>query len=276
MNQVVALPTQQQSSSLSPQNINDAMKLAEVMSTGKLLPTHLQGKPGDCLMVIEQAIRWGMSPFAVAQATSVIQGKLMFEGKLVAAAINASGILSGRLSYDFMGSGDARTVTVKGTLKGEGASRDVSVILKDARTSNQLWQKQPDQQLVYHGTRVWARRHAPEVMLGVYSPDEMEEPAHVGPERARDITPSSPIADPQTGEIRPASAQKPANGEAAAKAWVEQQRSVLESLMDSQELANWREANADRIERLGKYPNVVEYLDALLDETSQRIDAARM
>jgi hypothetical protein len=48
------------------------------------------------------------------------------------------------------------------------------VFLADAKTSNSLWTKQPDQQLVYAGTRVWARRHAPEVMLGVYAPEEFD------------------------------------------------------------------------------------------------------
>jgi hypothetical protein len=43
-------------------------------------------------MVIEAAMRWGMSPFAVAQETSVIQGKLMFSGKLVAAAIQTHSV----------------------------------------------------------------------------------------------------------------------------------------------------------------------------------------
>ena len=68
-------------------------------------------------MVIEQAMRWNMSPFAVAQCTSVINKKLMFEGKLVAAAVQSSGILSGRLSYTFAGDGNTQQFTVTGELK---------------------------------------------------------------------------------------------------------------------------------------------------------------
>ena len=49
--------------SLVPQTMEQAMRLAEMMSRGKMLPQHLQGSPGDCLMVVEQAMRWGMSPF---------------------------------------------------------------------------------------------------------------------------------------------------------------------------------------------------------------------
>jgi len=167
---------------LTPTSMDSAMQLAEMMSRGKLVPSHLHNSPGDCLMVIEAAMRWQMSPFAVAQCTSVIQGKLMFEGKLVAAALNASGILSSRLDYDFSGKDAQRAVTVRATLKGETKPREVTVFLSEAKTSNGMWTKQPDQQLVYAGTRVWARRHAPEVMLGVYAPEEFDRAdAFTGP-----------------------------------------------------------------------------------------------
>ncbi len=159
---------------LVPQSMDQAMRLAEMMAVGKLVPSHLQRSPGDCLMVIEQAMRWGMSPFAVAQSTSVIQGKLMFEGKLVAAALHASGALATRLAYDYAGEGAARLVRVSAVLAGETEPRAVEVKLADAKTTNGMWTKQPDQQLAYHGARVWARRYAPEVMLGVYAPEEME------------------------------------------------------------------------------------------------------
>ena len=159
---------------LTPTSMESAIQLAEMMARGKLVPSHLHDSPGDCLMVIEASMRWQMSPFAVAQCTSVIQGKLMFEGKLVAAALNASGILSSRLDYEFSGAGQQRAVIVRATVKGEAKPREVTVFLADAKTSNSLWTKQPDQQLVYAGTRVWARRHAPEVMLGVYAPEEFD------------------------------------------------------------------------------------------------------
>jgi hypothetical protein len=159
---------------LVPTTMADAIRLAEMMSRAKMVPSHLQGHPGDCLMVVEQAGRWGMSPFAVAQCTSVIQGKLMYEGKLVAAALHTSGALKTRLEYIYSGEGADRTVTVSAVLAGEDKPRTLPVRLADAKTTNKVWLTQPDQQLAYHGARVWARRYAPEVMLGVYAPEEME------------------------------------------------------------------------------------------------------
>ncbi|NHN93898.1 recombinase RecT, partial [Acetobacter sicerae] len=97
-----------------------------------------------------------------------------------------------RLDYDFSGVGDSRKVFVMGRIKGEAKDRTVEVLLKDARTTNEWWTKTPDQMLAYHGARVWARRHTPEVMLGVYSPEEFSsnnDRSEAGP--AIDITPAS-------------------------------------------------------------------------------------
>ncbi len=178
-------------SNMVPANLDQAMRLAQMMSEGGLVPDHLRSSPANCLMVIEQSGRWGMSPFAVAQCTSVISGKLMFEGKLVAAAINSSGILSRRLNYKYEGEGKARTVTVSGQVKGENEVREVTVKLIEVATNNKVWEKQPDQQLSYAGARIWARRHAPEAMLGVYVPEEFHEGAPEEPEHSepRDVTP---------------------------------------------------------------------------------------
>jgi hypothetical protein len=158
---------------LVPRNMDEALRLAEFMSRARTVPKHLQDSPGDCLMVVELAMRWGMSPFAVAQGTSVISGKLMIEGKLVAAAVEASGAITGHIDYTFTGEGDARAITVSATRRGETNPREVIVALKEARTNNEMWKRQPDQQLVYHGVRVWARRWTPAVILGVYSREEM-------------------------------------------------------------------------------------------------------
>lgn len=174
MSTEIAVQTPSSGFSIVPSNLTEAMRLAEMMSNARLVPQALQKSPADCLLVIEQASRWGMSPFAAAQSVSVIQGKLMFEGKLVAAVINASGNLQERLSYEYEGIGDDRTIIVSGLVKGEKKPRELSVKLKDAKTANKVWNTQPDQQLMYHGARVWARRHMPELMLGVYSPEEFE------------------------------------------------------------------------------------------------------
>lgn len=177
------------------EGMQGAMKLAQAMASARMVPQHLQSSPGDCLMVIEQAMRWQMSPFAVAQATAVVKGKMCFEGKLVAAAIQTSGVLEGRLNYEFTGEGDNRAVICTGLIRGEKKARTVEVKLSEARTENQWWKKTPDQMLTYHAARVWARRHTPEVMLGVYAPEEMAD-AQEDRREPVDITPEPKRAPP--------------------------------------------------------------------------------
>ena len=205
MNNVAAIPpaAAPRMTGLVPNSFEQAIQLANIMATSKLVPMALQKSPGDCLMVIEQAMRWSMSPFAVAQEVSVIQGRMMFSGKIVAAALHSSpGLLVGRLDYRFTGTGADLQVEVVGHLRGEDAPRTITVRLADARTSNVHWNKSPEQMLSYHGARVWGRRHAPEIMLGVSSPEEWpapveHEPAHRGtivqaPGHARPVLPALP------------------------------------------------------------------------------------
>lgn len=208
MQTAIALKTEK---SLEINGFGEAVKLAEIMATAKLVPTHLQKSPADCLLVIEQAIRWGMSPFAVAQATSIISGKLMFEGKLVAAAIQGSGVINGSLNYSYQGTGDQRQITVSGTLRGESEPRTITAKLIDVKTKNEQWTKAPDQMLSYMGARIWARRHAPSVMLGVYAPDEFDDaPAPARKAKAMQNIQVTPEAAEDGVKVMPTEAPSPA------------------------------------------------------------------
>jgi hypothetical protein len=152
------------------------MQLAEFLCRAKTLPEFLRGNPGDMLMVIEQAARWRMSPFAVAQGAYSVKGKLGFEGKLIHAAIESSPLIVGYIDYAFAGASDDRTVTVSATRRGETKPHSLTIRLGDVRTTSEQWKRQPDQQLCYHAVRVWSRRYAPSVLAGVYAPEEFDAP----------------------------------------------------------------------------------------------------
>lgn len=270
---------------LVPASMTEAMKLAEMMAGAKLVPAPLQKSPADCLMVIQQAVRWQMDPFAVAQECSVIQGKLMHSGKLVAAVVNARGNLAERLSFDYAGTGDNRTITVRGRFDGEKQAREVTVKLGDAKTNNRVWQTQPDQQLMYHGTRVWARRHAPELMLGVYSPEEFDEPAADAPRQMRDVTPAAvspirpqqialPSHDPETGEVGPR--MLPVNMTADEQPdWIGWGSQFVAAIGQEDSLTNidqWQAANAAQLKNLAATaPKIHKRVTDRLAEARERL-----
>jgi hypothetical protein len=159
---------------LTPATMTEGMKLAELMADCTLVPQHLRDKPGDCFPILVQALRWRMDPFAVAQCTAVVRGKLCYEGKLVHAVLISMGAIDGRLSYEYSGQGQNRAIVVTGTPHG-GKASSISGTVAQWKTENGNWQKDPDMMLAYRGTRAWARLYCPDAMLGVYTPDEMQE-----------------------------------------------------------------------------------------------------
>jgi len=174
-------------------------RIASVMAQASLTPESLVGGkvglPGfnpdvaksNCFQVVELAYRLGYSPFAVAQCASVVKGKLMLEGKFVAAALDT--LLNVELHHYFKGdygTDDFRIYVTDTELTQEQYDalepkkpplnvRMIDGSVKEWRTNNENWKSQPDQQLVYRGTRTWARRYKPGVMLGIIADDEVGE-----------------------------------------------------------------------------------------------------
>ncbi len=158
------------------QTFEGIQKLAELMAKCGTMPAHLCGKPSDCFRIVVQAAKWRMDPFAVAECTALVHGKMCYEGKLIAAVLQSTGAIEGRLDYAIDGKGMEATIVVTGTPKG-GKPVSIRGSVKEWRTTgaNSPWDKQPETQLVYRGTRQWARVYAPEAILGVVSQDEMQE-----------------------------------------------------------------------------------------------------
>lgn len=184
-------------------------RVAVMMSKAGLAPSHLRGedKVADCILVVAQALRWNSDPFAVAQHTFVTQGKLGYEGKLIAAMVNANPKLKENLNYEYDGEGDNRRVVVSGQFKGSDTVRKVDGTVGRWKTKNEFWVKNPDQMLAYRGAREWARRHMPEVLLGVNSEEE------IAPRTMVDVTPAATTtASTLNQALAAAAAQGPTKG----------------------------------------------------------------
>jgi hypothetical protein len=250
-------------SPFSPRSLEAAMALAEFLCRARTLPEFLRDNPADMLLVIEQAARWCMSPFAVAQCAYSVRGKLGFEGKLIHAAIESSPLICGYLDYAFAGTGDNRSVTVSATRRGETESRTITIRLGDVRTTNDQWSRQPDQMLCYHAVRVWARRYAPSVLAGVYAPEEFDTPIIDGTVERAEIPelpvptppPESPSESTQDVTLRDAINKavplRPTKPTIAA--WLDQLAARLERCTDREEVE--RELLNEEVCRAGRTLN---------------------
>lgn len=185
-------------------DLGQAMEFAKLMALSLFVPKHLRSKPADCLAVFMQANRWSMDPFAVANKTYFVNDRIAYEAQLVNAVINQSRVLKERLTIEHFDRGTStHTCKVTGQFKGENKTHEILQEINTITIKNSpLWKQAPAQQLAYYTTRLWVRMYAPEVLLGVYTPEEIESIGYDqrGPYEAKDITPRPEIEaeEPET------------------------------------------------------------------------------
>jgi hypothetical protein len=178
------------------QNMTEVMEFSKLMSlAGNAVPKHLQGNPGMCLAVCVQALEWRFSPFAVANKSYEVQGRLCFESQLVHALIEQRAPIRGRLQHKFEGEGDDRKCIVTAILRETGETMEYTSppFSKITPKNSPLWKTKPDLQLYYNTSRDFCRAYFPDVLLGVYAQDELRD--HLGPDNAKDVN-----ARPSVGE----------------------------------------------------------------------------
>lgn len=182
-------------------------RIATIMAASSLIPDSLRfikdedGPRGskvelpaqtvisNCFLIVNQAVRWGMDPFAVAGSTSVVHGRLMYEGKLVAAVLESK--LGLQLKYEF-GEWDNATETLDLTKEGKGENLGVrvsgqragdeepvfvegAVSIWKTTGANSPWRPGAfKRQLRYRGAREWSRAYSAGLMLGVITDDELD------------------------------------------------------------------------------------------------------
>jgi hypothetical protein len=158
----------------------DAMNVAKVLAlSAQAVPPHCRGNPGICLGIVLAAAELNLSPTALANKTYVVNDRLAYESQAIHAIVERRAPLARRLRCRYLGEGDSRQCEVTGWLVGEEEPFIyTSPKLKDIKPKNSpLWATKPDLQLWYNASRDWARMYVPDVILGMYTADELDGPS---------------------------------------------------------------------------------------------------
>lgn len=158
-------------------SVEQIMEFAKVMAIGGIaIPKHLRENVGACLAVAIQASEWQMSPFAVASKTYVVNDRIAFEAQLVNAVILRRAPITGRFKISYAGEGQSRKCRVAVKLNdGDEVEYESPTFGAIPVKNSPLWKSDPDQQLFYYSSRAMCRRHFPDVLLGIYTPDEVQD-----------------------------------------------------------------------------------------------------
>lgn len=183
-------------------------------------PPHLFGNAHACFAVVTRSMTWRLDPFAVAQSTYDVGGKIAYEGKLVQAILENSGQVEGQIKFDLFGDWskiqgkwkkikgerngkkyefaaqnwsdedeEGLGVTVSCQVKGESGRRELNFLLREAFPRNSvLWATRPSQQIKYTAVRAFASTVAPSLFMGV--PFDTDQSAGM-----KDITEAATIVE---------------------------------------------------------------------------------
>lgn len=173
-----------------PKNGAELMDMASMVSRSDFMVRDFyRNNPGACAALIMLCAPYRMNPFQVSwktyKASKNQDAPIAFEAQLVNAMVNVSAPVKGRLRYSYEGEGDKRTCTVIGIDRetGEEITYTSPPVGRIPTKNSPLWKADPDQQLGYYSARAWCRRHFPELLLGVYTQDELKT------EGMRNVTP---------------------------------------------------------------------------------------
>ena len=164
-------------------------RLAEMYSLSEMVPDHFRGKSktANCAVAVNLALRWGWDPLMVLQKCYVFKGKPGLESQLIIARANTSGVFKGRIGYQLSREGDRRQCIASAVLvdSGELVTHTIDIAMAkrmgwyDKKDSHgnlcSLWPKMPDLMLTYRSAAWLVRTVAPEVLMGVYMKEELQE-----------------------------------------------------------------------------------------------------
>lgn len=165
-----------QSTGIRFTDMGQVMEFAKMLAISDVgVRKHLRGNVGACLAVTVQAVEWEMSPFAVASKSYCVNDVISYEAQLLNAVILRRAPIVGRFAINYEGVGENRVCTVSVKMRDGGPDAVyVSPLFSRILPKNSpLWKTDPDQQLFYYSSRALCRRHFPDVLLGVYTPDEI-------------------------------------------------------------------------------------------------------
>ena len=155
--------------------LGDVVGFAKLMATsGLAIPKHLRDNPGACMAITLDALHLKMSPYLLARQSYFVNDMLAYMSQVFSAAINTAPIMRKRPTVSFLGDGEDRVCRVVLHLIDGDQETDSPKFSKITPKNSPLWKNDPDQQQSYYTKRAAARRHCPEILLGMMDVEEAQ------------------------------------------------------------------------------------------------------
>lgn len=182
----MAMPAQQSgmmSIFSDPQTFAGAMQMAETLSRSTIIPRDYQGNPSNCLIAVEMSTRLNASPMMVMQHLHVIQGRPAWSAQWIIAMINNSRkyktVLQYEMGYDSADGGLSCFAWAIDHAGNKVVGPKITMTMAKAEgwvgKNGSKWQSMPGVMIQYRAASFFGRVNCPEMIMGIYSQDEVLE-----------------------------------------------------------------------------------------------------
>jgi hypothetical protein len=159
----------------APAQFEHAQRIAKLLSSSDLVPNQYKGNIANTMVALEMAHRMNASPLMVMQNLHIIHGRPSWGSSFIIASLNSCGRF-GTLRFESTPT-SCKAVTMD---KQSGAILEgPTVTMEMAKAEGWLdkpgskWKTMPELMLKYRAAAFFGRLYAPEIMMGLYSADEL-------------------------------------------------------------------------------------------------------
>lgn len=188
---------------VAPQNMQEAMQLATLLSTSSMVPKSYAGKEGDTLVAMMMGNEIGLNPIQALQNIAVINGKPSIYGDALTALIQNHPKYGG-MEESF----DEATMTATCTVwRKDGPKHTQTFSQADAATAGLWgktgpWKQYPKRMLQMRARGFAVRGQFGDALAGLITREEAEDMPQEAPQE-KDITPTPDAAPTNDAVISP-------------------------------------------------------------------------
>lgn len=170
---------------LTPSNLAEAMKMAEILADSSIVPKDFQGRPGNVLIACQWGAEIGLQPLQAMQSIAVINGRPSIWGDAMLGLVQGSGALED-ITEEVSEDGQIATCTVKRRGKSPVTRQFTMEEAKTAGLKGKTgpWQQYPRRMLQLRARAFALRDTFADVLRGVAIAEEARDMPVM-----RDVTP---------------------------------------------------------------------------------------
>ncbi len=168
--------TESKELAIVPRTITEVQSLAEILAKSTLLPESLRNKVPDVVVSILAGAELGLSPMAAIRGVHVVQGKPILSADTMVGLVLRSGLAE----YFIQIEADGTKATFETKRKGSPQAQRCTWTIDDAKraavNTKDNWRMYPRAMLSARARAELARSVYPDVLAGVYDPNEEAVP----------------------------------------------------------------------------------------------------